>query len=112
MKIAIPLTNGVVSSHFGHCEQFSLITADPESNTITHQELLTPPPHEPGLLPAWLAEKGAHVILAGGMGTRACQLFAAQNIKTVTGVPAKTPEELVSDYLAGSLVSGTNACDH
>ena len=112
MKIAIPLTNGVVSSHFGHCEQFALITADEKDKTISESLLLTPPPHEPGLLPAWLAEQGAHVILAGGIGNRACQLFAAQAIKVVMGVPSKAPAELVQDYLDGTLVSGPNACDH
>jgi predicted Fe-Mo cluster-binding NifX family protein len=34
MKIAIPLTAGRLSAHFGHCEQFALIEADPAARQI------------------------------------------------------------------------------
>ena len=112
MRIAIPLANGKLSMHFGHCEQFALIDTDPEKSIITARENVDSPPHEPGLLPAWLAERGANVIIAGGMGQRAQGLFAGQGIKVVIGAPAETPEQLVSDYLSGTLQSGENICDH
>jgi predicted Fe-Mo cluster-binding NifX family protein len=73
---------------------------------------LTPPPHEPGVLPRWLHEQGANVILAGGMGQRAQELFAQNSVKVVVGAPVDTPENLLNAYLAGSLVSGANICDH
>jgi len=112
MKIAIPLADGKLSAHFGHCEQFALVSVDPESKIITKQDLLTPPPHEPGVLPRWLAQQGATAIIAGGMGQRAQALFAENNIEVIVGAPAETPEELVSNYLAGSLEAGENICDH
>ncbi|MBC8489043.1 MAG: chromosome partitioning protein ParA, partial [Bacteroidetes bacterium] len=56
MKIAIPLTGGKLSAHFGHCEQFGIYEVDDE-NIIT-SELVTPPPHEPGVFPKWLHELG------------------------------------------------------
>jgi len=31
MRIAIPVTDGRVSAHFGHCEQFAIIDADPDT---------------------------------------------------------------------------------
>ena len=52
------------------------------------------------------------VVIAGGMGQRAQQLFVENSIKVVVGAPAETPEKLVADYLAGTLQSGTNPCDH
>ncbi len=112
MKIAIPLVNGKLSMHFGHCETFALIDVDEENKKVTKTETLPPPPHEPGLLPRWLGEKGATMIIAGGMGQRAQDLFAEQNIGVVVGAPSGTPEEIVSAYLSGSLVSGSNTCDH
>jgi len=112
IKVAIPLAAGKLCMHFGHCEQFALVDADPASGKIIGRKDLTPPPHEPGVLPQWLAEQGATVILAGGMGQRAQQLFAAQNIAVMVGLPSETPEMLVAAYLAGTLQSGTNACDH
>ncbi len=107
---AIPLENGRLCQHFGHCQQFSLIEV--ENDSIVNEVLLTPPPHEPGLLPAWLAEKGVTEVIAGGMGQRAVNLFAAQAIQVHVGAQPKSPKELVNDWLQQSLVTGTNACDH
>ena len=111
MKIAIPLVNARLSAHFGHCEQFAIVEAD-ENNEIKNTELLTPPAHEPGVLPRWLAEQGASLIIAGGMGQRAQDLFRQNNIEVVVGAPDAEPEVLESDYLAGRLQPGQNICDH
>lgn len=112
MKIAIPLADGKLSQHFGHCERFALIEVDDAAKKITKQESLEAPPHQPGLLPPWLAERGATVIIAGGMGSRAQGLFAEQGIAVVVGAPAETPETIVAEYLAGTLKTGGNVCDH
>lgn len=112
MKIAIPMTGGKLCMHFGHCEQFALVDADATTKKITGQTMLTPPPHEPGVLPKWLHEQGANVIIAGGMGSRAQTLFAENGIKVVVGAPADAPEQLVTQFLEGKLVSGANVCDH
>ncbi|MGB2821488.1 MAG: iron-sulfur cluster carrier protein MrpORP [Phycisphaerae bacterium] len=111
MKIAIPLAEGRLCSHFGHCEQFAIVEVD-EHNNIIGKTLLTPPPHEPGVLPAWLHEQGAGVIIAGGMGRRAQQLFAQNGITVIVGAPANEPEQLVSSHLSGTLEAGDNVCDH
>jgi len=112
MKIAIPLAAGRLSLHFGHCDQFAIIDVDPESNEILGREDLASPPHEPGLLPRWLSEKGASMIIAGGMGVRAQQLFAQNGVQVVIGAPADTPENLVQQMLSGELQGGPNPCDH
>ena len=112
MKIAIPLADGKLCAHFGHCQQFALLDVDEKKREITAKQLLTPPPHEPGVLPRWLHEQGANTIIAGGMGQRAQQLFTDNSIKVVVGATAETPEKLVEDYLAGTLQDGTNLCDH
>lgn len=112
MKIAIPLAEGKLSLHFGHCQSFALLDVDAEGKKILKREDLEAPPHEPGLLPRWLAERGAGVIIAGGMGRRAQDLFRQQGIEVLVGAPAETPEKLAADYLAGTLRPGRNACDH
>jgi len=112
MKIAIPVANGTLCPHFGHCEQFVLVDVDDDSRTIIATRSLVPPPHEPGVLPRWLHEQGADVIVAGGMGQRAQSLFAQNGITVVVGAPAAKPEDIVGAYLAGTLTSGTNLCDH
>ena len=112
MKIAVPVTEGTLSAHFGHCEQFALFEVDQDAKVIKDMQTLTPPKHEPGVLPRWLNELGANVIISGGMGPRAQDLFTQNNIKVVVGAPSETPEQVVKDYLCGNLKTGSNVCDH
>ncbi|MBN2686267.1 MAG: hypothetical protein JXR40_13385, partial [Pontiellaceae bacterium] len=58
MKIAIPTANGKLCMHFGHCEVFTLLEVDPENKKVISTKELDPPPHEPGVLPHWLAGQG------------------------------------------------------
>jgi predicted Fe-Mo cluster-binding NifX family protein len=110
MKIAIPLAEGKLAAHFGHCQQFAVI--DVENNEIKNKELLIPPPHEPGVLPRWLGELGVNLIIAGGMGQRAIMLFGEQQIQVIVGAQADEPETLVRQYLDQNLATGNNLCDH
>jgi len=112
MKIAIPVMDGKLCAHFGHCDQFALLDVDAEAKTVTGTRMLTPPPHEPGVLPRWLHEQGANLIIAGGMGSRAQSLFAENGITVVVGASEGTPEALAKQYLDGTLASGANVCDH
>jgi predicted Fe-Mo cluster-binding NifX family protein len=110
MKFAIPLAEGKLTAHFGHCQEFALV--DVEDNEVKKTETLVPPPHEPGVLPKWLHDLGTDVIIAGGMGARALDLFAENDIKVVVGAAALAPEELVKQYLDNRLQVGGNVCDH
>ncbi len=112
MRIAIPLAEGKLAMHFGHCERFALIDVDASEKKILGREDIEAPPHQPGLLPPWLAERGANMVIAGGMGQRAHSLFAARGMEVVLGASAESPEKLVADYLAGALTLGENICDH
>jgi len=112
MRIAIPITDGKLSAHFGHCQQFAIIDVDSNTKTIKSQELVYPPAHEPGALPKWLAGLQVELIIAGGMGQRAQQLFAQSNIDVVVGAPDDTPQQLALQYLTGRLEHGENICDH
>jgi len=110
IKFAIPTAGGKLCAHFGHCDQFALV--ETEDGKITGQSMHTPPPHEPGVLPRWLHEKGAHIVIAGGMGARAQQIFNENGIRVITGAPTDTPESLVNHYLSEALITGPNVCDH
>jgi len=109
-KIALPTYDGKLCQHFGHCDVFTIIST--RSGQVIDKKEVVPPPHEPGVLPAWLHEQGVDVIIAGGMGGRAQQLFAQNNIQVVVGAALDTPDALVKEFLAGQLESGTNLCDH
>lgn len=112
VRIAIPLSKGKLSMHFGHCEEFALIDADPEQKTVVGKELIPAPDHQPGLLPQWLSERGVTAVIAGGMGQRALSLFEQQGIEVRVGAPSEPPKRLVQMYLEGNLPAGDNVCDH
>ena len=110
-KIGIPLAEGRLCAHFGHCEQFAIVAVE-DNDKITAIERLAPPPHEPGVIPAWLADQGVDTVLAGGMGERAQEILASRGIKVICGVPAGAPEDIVRHYLTGTLAVADNACSH
>jgi ATP-binding protein involved in chromosome partitioning len=112
IRIAVPVAGELLCPHFGHCESFALFDVDPAAAAITAHHLATPPQHAPGVYPRWLAEQQVTLVLAGGMGGRARQMFAANGIEVVTGVEADDPATVVNAYLAGRLVAGENACNH
>jgi predicted Fe-Mo cluster-binding NifX family protein len=109
-KIAIPLENGVLSKHFGHCQQFAVLETMYES--IENESLLVPPPHEPGVIPLWLAQEGITDVIAGGMGQRAIDLFTRHNINVFVGAEKKDYRILAQELIGGILVAGANYCDH
>lgn len=112
MKIAIPMAEGKLTMHFGHCQSFIVIETDDKGSILTKKELI-PPAHEPGVLPQWLGEElGVNLIIAGGMGQRAQQLFANYGVQVLVGAAPEAPETLISSYFSGDLVNGSNACDH
>ena len=112
MKYAVPISNGVVAAHFGHCEHFALIDADEETKEIVRKELIPSPGHQPGLLPEWLANEGVSVVIASGMGSRAQSLFQQNRIQVIIGALESDPEKVVLNYLKGTLATGNNICDH
>ena len=110
-KIAIPVDqDGTLDAHFGHCKFFALYTI--EDNKIQKVEQLVPPPHEPGLLPKWLSEKGVSDIIAGGMGHKAIRLFNEFGVNALVGAPRANGKELIENYLNNTLVLQANYCSH
>jgi predicted Fe-Mo cluster-binding NifX family protein len=112
MKIAIPLSGGQLSQHFGHCEQFLFVDADMEQHRVLGKNVETAPEHAPGLLPRWLAERGVDTVIAAGVGARAQELLSASSVKVLTGVSATDPDSLIGDFLSGGLETGSNQCNH
>ena len=110
-KIAIPVDEaGILDAHFGHCKYFILL--DVENGAIVKEDKIVPPPHEPGLLPKWLAERGVTDIIAGGMGQRAIELFNQGGVNVFVGAPKLSATFLAEGFLNGKLDFTANYCDH
>ncbi len=112
MKYAVPIAGGAMSPHFGHCEQFAFFDVDEQKKEIINREFVASPEHQPGLLPMWLAQKGAGVVIAGGMGPRAVDLLEQHGINVVLGAIESDPEQAVLSHIGGVLAIGDNICDH
>lgn len=112
MKIAIPTANNLLCPHFGHCDEFTFISVNPDTKEIIDTEVIKSPEHEPGLLPRWVHTNGASLVIAGGMGVKAQHIFAENGIRVVVGAPVALPADIVRAYLDGTLEEGSNLCDH
>ena len=109
-RIAIPMENGVLCAHFGHCQTFAIVNV--EKSSITEIREIVPPEHVPGLYPKWVAQFGVTDVIAGGMGQQAIMLFNDQNINAFVGAPMKPAKELVEEFIAGRLTLTANYCNH
>ncbi len=109
-KFAVPTVDQILTAHFGHCDQFAII--DTENDSIISVDFISPPVHQPGVYPRFLAEHGVDVIISGGMGHKAQDLFAQNNIEVCMGVLDGSPRSLVEQYLDKQLQTGQNLCDH
>ena len=108
--VAFPTSDRVnVDGHFGHTKEFALYTV--EGAEIKAVKYITPPPHEPGVLPRFLGDNNADVIITGGMGQMAVNLFNNQNIDVILGAQGSIETNL-NDYVGGTLESTGSSCSH
>lgn len=108
MRIAVSSEsdNGLASpvgAHFGRCPFFTIIEVEgtdiKQVSSIDNPFFLN---HSPGEVPSYIQQQQANVMLAGGMGRRAVQIFEQLGIKAVTGAQG-TVQHALEQYLGGAL---------
>ncbi len=107
MKIAVAAEGDRVTEHFGHCAQFQLYTE--EGGRIAKEETVANPGHRPGFLPNFLGDLGVGVIISGGMGGGAIEIFNERNIEVVVGASGGA-RAAAEAWLKGQLVSTGSVC--
>ncbi|NCC85049.1 MAG: dinitrogenase iron-molybdenum cofactor [Clostridia bacterium] len=107
LKIAVASEHEMVTEHFGHCVNFNLY--DTENGKITQHVSIPNPGHRPGFLPNFLHDLGVHVIISGGMGGGAIELFNDKNIEVIVGARGEA-HAAAEAYLAGELASTGSVC--
>lgn len=107
MKIAVASERNSVSGHFGHCEGFGIYEID--GKKILKKEFIENPGHRPGYLPVFLKELDVNIIVSGGMGETAQQLFADNNIEVIVGASGLS-DDVVKMYIDGNLKSTGSIC--
>ncbi len=106
-KIAVASERKMVTGHFGHCENFMIF--DTEDGKIIKSESVPNPGHRPGFLPVFLSDLGVNVIISGGMGGGAIDIFNSKNIEVITGASGSA-EDAAKSYIAGELESTGSVC--
>jgi len=109
MRIAIATDEGQVAQHFGRCPEYTIFDVN-DDDEIVSKNIVKNPGHEPGFLPRFMSEEGVSVVIAGGMGPRAEQLFASEGIEIVTGVVGEV-DQVCKDFLNNNLQSNGSFCE-
>lgn len=107
MKIAVACEQDMVAEHFGHCENFNIFEV--ENKQIIKSETLANPGHKPGFLPNFLYDIGVKVVISGGMGGGAIEIFNEKGIEVITGVKGSA-KDATEQYLRGVLKSSGSVC--
>ena len=107
MKIAVASEGIMVAEHFGHCENFNIYEI--ENNQVIKSESVPNPGHKPGFLPNYLNDMGIDIIISGGMGSGAIDIFNEKGIRVIIGVGGETIDA-VKAYLNGELKSTGAVC--
>lgn len=107
MKIAVASEKDIVSSHFGHCEGFYIYEVD--NKNVLNKEFIQNPGHRPGYLPVFLKEFNVDVIISGGMGATAQELFTQNNIEVIVGATGLS-SEVVQKYINDEIKSTGSVC--
>ncbi|HPR59378.1 MAG TPA: NifB/NifX family molybdenum-iron cluster-binding protein, partial [Prolixibacteraceae bacterium] len=85
---------------------------DINNKEVIGESTIDAPPHEPGLLPKFLSEKGVTDIVAGGMGHKAITLFHENGVNVFVGAPQLSARNLVDGFLNNTIRFNANYCDH
>src|SRR5665648_433488 len=107
MKIAVASEKEMVTEHFGHCINFNIYES--EGDKIVKSKSIDNPGHKPGFLPVFLNDMGVNVIIAGGMGGGAIEIFNEKGIEVITGAQGNA-KNAAEQYLQGKLQSTGSVC--
>lgn len=104
--------DGEMSMHFGRCPAYLVAMVEDDGNIVSSEVIENPHfnQHKPGEVPRFINSLEVNVIIAGGMGPKAIDMFAGFGIEVVTGVGGNVGNVLKA-YLNGE-ISGASGCSH
>ena len=110
MKIAVTFKNGEVYAHFGHTEEFLVVTI--YNNEIVNEEIVNTNGSGHTLLATLLHDLDVDVLICGGIGAGAIRALNQNNIRVCAGVSGNALIR-VNEYLNKTLTYSDKAnCDH
>lgn len=109
-KIAIPTSEGKLWQHFGKAPEVTFVIV--EDGKVKETVVMQAPENEHGAMPKFIAAQDATDVLCGGLGQGAVNMLNQLGIQVHGGAPTIAIEEVVSQYLGGTIVYGDSSCHH
>lgn len=110
MKIAIPYNEGNVFEHFGRTKSFKVY--DLQNGVIENTVFINADGSGHSELISMLKSVDVELVLCGGIGGKAIQMFNNLGIDVYTGATGNT-DDVLRGFMDGSLkLNNTSTCDH
>lgn len=101
MRLAIPVTDGLVAPVDGSCRE--VLVADLEHGQVKVRSYLENPGHGPGGPPvSWLRQVGVERMIACGVSDATLRNLQAEGISVIQGASG-SPEQVLHEYVQGQL---------
>ena len=111
-QIAVPTRDGMVDSHFGHCDHYTIFHINAQNEIIRTQMLASPQGCGcKSNIAATLQQMGVSLMLASNMGMGAFNVLSGVGIEVIRGCSGRI-EDVVNAYLHGSLHDSAESCSH
>lgn len=111
MKIALPSNGKMINQHFGKSESFVIITVEDKQIVKVEEISTTEFAHQHQGLADLLVEKGASVVITGGIGAGALSGLEGNGLEVIKGAKGSYLKA-VGEYINGTLENKDEICDH
>jgi predicted Fe-Mo cluster-binding NifX family protein len=102
-RVAIPVSNDMLSEYFGQCSYYEIFEIS--ENGITGEKIKMPYKEDITKLPEWMADKGVSDVIVFKVDKRIINLFSTYRINLFVGISIDTPKNLIEGYINGNLKS-------
>ena len=102
-RVAIPVTNQLLSEYFGECSHYEIFEID--RKVLNRKEMEIPVGASMTDLPEWLEKQGITDVITYKVNSKIISLFASKKVNLFVGIPINPPQILIEDYLNGRLES-------
>lgn len=110
MKIALPTREGIIDSHFGHCDYFTVFTISDDKKIINEEKVNAPSGCGcKSNIASILKDMGVTVMLAGNMGNGAVNVLNLNGIQVIRGCSGSVIE-VAKAWLNNELTDSGGGC--
>ncbi|MCK5276879.1 MAG: hypothetical protein KAK04_00050 [Cyclobacteriaceae bacterium] len=103
VKVAIPVTGDLLSENFKDCSYYVIYEID--NKEVVNKKKEVPPKKLRNELSKWTETSGITDVIVHGIDNPSVNYFSTTKINLFVGVTINEPEQLIEEYLKGTLQS-------